>query len=347
MLRDFPWTALLGLSLVVASIPARAEETPARQTTVAIDGTRWLINGRVTYPGAKAEGLLMNVRMVNATFEDRNRDDFDPDANTDAFLAVMPEYVGAGVRAFTFNLQGGMPGYEGALNSAFEPDGSLRGGETMGRAPSSERESYLQRIARVIDACDRQGVVVILGCYYQRQDQVLRDEDAVRAGVVHTVRWIKSQGYTNVVLEIANEFGHSGYNHRILQTPEGQAELIELARREYPKLLISTSGLGSGRIPQPVAEAADFLLPHFNDTTLDDIPARIEALKQYGKPIVCNEDDRTGKAAAEACRLSVENGASYGLMLKLHNQFQPFEFHGVADDAVFYPMLRSLTTQSN
>jgi hypothetical protein len=77
----------------------------------------------VTYPGAKAEGLLMNVRMVNATFEDRNRDDFDPDANTAAFLAVMPEYVEAGVRAFTFNLQGGMPGYEGALNSAFEPDG--------------------------------------------------------------------------------------------------------------------------------------------------------------------------------------------------------------------------------
>jgi hypothetical protein len=46
MLRYFPLTALLGLSLVVASIPARAEEPPARQTTVAIDGTRWLINGR-------------------------------------------------------------------------------------------------------------------------------------------------------------------------------------------------------------------------------------------------------------------------------------------------------------
>ena len=271
MSHDFPLTALLGLSLVVASIPVRAEEPPARQTTVAIDGTRWLINDNVTYPRATAEGLLMNVRMVNATFEDRNRDDVDPDANTDAFLAVMPEYVGAGVRAFTFNLQGGMPGYEGALNSAFEPDGSLR-------------ESYLKRIARVIDACDRQGVVVILGCYYQRQDQVLRDEDAVRAGVGNTVRWIKSQGYTNVVLEIANEFGHGGFNHRILRTPEGQAELIELARRVYPKLLISTSGLGSGRLPRPVAEAADFLLPHFNNTTLDDIPARIEALKPYGKP---------------------------------------------------------------
>lgn len=49
--------------------------------------------------------------MVNATFEDRNRDDFDPDANTAAFLSVMPEYVGAGVRTLTFNLQGGMPGH--------------------------------------------------------------------------------------------------------------------------------------------------------------------------------------------------------------------------------------------
>ncbi|TVS18289.1 MAG: hypothetical protein EA424_11155 [Planctomycetaceae bacterium] len=334
MIRQICLAALFGTALFAPTVLVRAEEPRSERTTVAIDGTRWLINGHVTYPGSAAEGLLMNVRMVNATFEDRNRDDFDPDANTAAFLAVMPEYVGAGVRAFTFNLQGGMPGYEGALNSAFEPDGSLRDG-------------YLKRMARVIEACDRHGVIVILGCYYQRQDQVLRDEDAVRAGVVHTVRWIESQGYTNVVLEIANEFGHSGYNHRILRTPEGQVELIELARREHPKLLISTSGLGHGRLPKPVAEASDFLLPHFNDTRLVDIPARIKALKPYAKPIVCNEDDKTGKAAAEACRLSVENGASYGLMLKLHNQYQPFEFHGVADDPVFYSMLRSLTAQSN
>ena len=37
-----------------------------------------------------------------------------------------------------------MPGYEGALNSAFEPDGSLR-------------DSYLRRVRRVIEACDRHG----------------------------------------------------------------------------------------------------------------------------------------------------------------------------------------------
>jgi hypothetical protein len=42
-----------------------------------------------------------------------------------------------------------------------------------------------------------------------------------------------------------------------------------------------------------------------------------------GKPIVCNESDKTDQAA-EACRLSVANGASYGLILKLHNRQQPF-----------------------
>src|SRR5438552_2637983 len=84
--------------------------------------------------GTTAEGLLLNVRMVNAVFEDRKRPTFDADRNTDAFIKRLPDYVAAGVRAITLNLQGGMPGYEGAVNSAFWPDGSLRPG-------------YLRRVA--------------------------------------------------------------------------------------------------------------------------------------------------------------------------------------------------------
>ena len=68
----------------------------------------------------------MNVRVVNAVFEDRERPEFDAEANADEFIAAIPAYVGLGVRAFTLNLQGGFPGYEGAVNSAFRPDGSLR-----------------------------------------------------------------------------------------------------------------------------------------------------------------------------------------------------------------------------
>src|SRR5262249_43934334 len=161
----------------------------------------WHLNGAVTYRGAKAEGLLMNVRMVNAVFEDANEKTrpkgFDPEANTEAFISKIPDYVAGGVRAFTLNLQGGDPGYEGAINSAFQADGSLRA-------------SYLKRVGRVIVACNRHGAIVILGCYYQRQDQILKDNDAVRAGVVNVAKWIKDSGFSNVVLEIANEFGHPG-----------------------------------------------------------------------------------------------------------------------------------------
>ncbi|HKJ68126.1 MAG TPA: hypothetical protein VKA68_09250, partial [bacterium] len=193
-------------------------------TTVGIEGTRWYINGKITYPESPAEGLLLNVRMVNATFEDAKDPDFDPEANTRQFLDHLSEYVRAGVRAFTLNLQGGFPGYEGAVNSAFRPDGTLR-------------PSYLNRMEKVIRAIGRENAVVILGCYYQRQDQILQDSTAVRQGIVNVVQWIRHRGFRNVLLEIANEYPHPGFDHAILRRPEGIVRLIRLVHREDPELL--------------------------------------------------------------------------------------------------------------
>ncbi len=138
-------------------MPSQAE------TQVAIEGTRWLINGQVVNAGSACEGMLMNVRMVNATFRDRRQPDFDADRNTDRFIAHIGDYAAHGVNAFTLCLQGGMPGYERAENSAFLADGSLNA-------------SYLARVDRVIRACDQHGVVVILGLFYQRQSKKLHDE---------------------------------------------------------------------------------------------------------------------------------------------------------------------------
>jgi len=300
-------------------------------TRLSIEGSRWRINGRPTYPGTGAEGLLMNVRMVNAVFEDRNRSDFDPEANAAEFVARIPDYVAQGVRAFTLSLQGGAPGYEGALNSAFNPDGSLR-------------PAYLARVRRVIEACDRNGAAVILSCFYQRQDQVLRDEAAIRAGVVNVARWLGGLGRGNVVLEVANEFGHKGFDHSILRSSAGQAELIRLARSTTPRLLVSTSGLGGGTLADEVSQASDFLLIHFNNTRVDDIPARVGALKRLGKPIVCNEDDKSPAGNLMSVELSVAAGASWGLMLPDLNQRFPFDFTGPADAPEIYAAIRRLTS---
>jgi CubicO group peptidase (beta-lactamase class C family) len=306
-------------------------EAVRRETRVAIKKDQWYLNSVVTYRGAKAEGRLMNVRMVNAVFEDARRPEFSADDNTTRFLLALPDYVGHGIRAFTINLQGGMPGYEGAVNSAFDPDGNLRG-------------PYLRRIRRVIEACDRRGAVIILGCFYQRQDQILRDDDAVRAGVVNVAQWIKGCGFTNVVLEIANEFGHGGFDHRLLKSGAGQVELIELAKRIHPDLLVSAGGLGDGTVPKEVARVADFLLIHFNSTKTKDIPARIKALREFGKPVVCNEDAKIGEAGAKAAEVCVANGASWGLMAEKINQHYPFAFRGAADDQAVYAAVKALTS---
>jgi len=334
---------ILGASLVWLVTAGRHEsalaqgiDTPSaaangtHSTSVSLVNGHWYLNQKVTYRGTLAEGLLLNVRMVNAVFEDRQRPDFDANANTDEFILQIPNYVSHGVRAFTLNLQGGDPGYEGAINSAFNADGTLR-------------ESYLQRVRRVIEACDQHGAVIILGCFYQRQDQTLKDEQAVRAAVLNTARWIADSGFTNVLLEIANEYGHGGFDHQILKTTAGQIELIQLAKSSAPQLLVSTSGLGDGRLAMELAGAADFLMPHLNNTKLTDIAKQLTKLKPSGKPIVCNEDDKLGQAGAQAAETCVRHGCSWGFMHVRTNQHYPFAFQGPADDPLVYGELKRLT----
>lgn len=333
--------SLAAATMLTAESAANGDDAPARpedvrtKTWIALKDARWYINGRLTYTGSGAEGLLMNVRMVNSVFEDRNpdtqREGFDPEANTAAFMAQIPDYVAHGMRAFTVSLQGGMPGYEQALNSAFEPDGTLR-------------PSYLARLRRVIEAADEAGAGVILCCYYQRQDQVLRDAGAVRAGVVNAARWVVEKGLGNVMLEIANEYPHRGFDHEILRTAQGIAELMRLAKTTAPGLLVSASGIGDGRCHREVCQAADFILVHFNGTPVEQISARVAALRGYGKAIVCNEDDKDGERGAQAAEASVRAGCSWGLMLKHVNQYEPFEFRGRHDDPVIYAKVRQLTT---
>jgi hypothetical protein len=321
-----------GVLIVVVSGVLLSGAAGAGETRIAIADGKWQLNGQASYPGTQAEGLLMNVRMINAVYEDTQRPEFDPQANTDEFIEKIPDYVAHGVRAFTVGLQGGFPGYEGAVNSAFNPDGSLR-------------DSYMARVRQVIEACDRSGAAVILSCFYQRQDQILTDDEAVRAALVNAAKWITDHGFTNVVLEIANEFGHRGFDHDLIRTVDGQVELHKLVRQTTPKLLVGTSGLGNGRYPPQLAKESDLLLIHFNNTPLQAIPERIEALREFGKPIVCNEDTKVGQDGALAAASCVEHGASWGLMLQEHNQHFPFHFDGSSDDPSVYEKLRELTSR--
>ena len=332
IMSRFRCLMLVGLFLSQTP-PSHAAKYEAR-TRVSIRAGQWHINDRVLFPGTACEGLLMNVRMVNVTFEDRRRPEFDANVNTDRFIRQIPDYHAHGVRAFTLCLQGGMPGYEGALNSAFNPDGSLR-------------PDYLARVNRVIEACDQHGIVVILGLFCQRQSKLLRDDDAIRAGLVNASRWIQKSGLRNVVVEIANEYPHRGFAHQLIRTPEGMTSLLRLAKQTAPELLFTASGYGDGKVHPDVAATCDFLTPHWNGTKVADIPARVAALKRFGKPIVCNEDDKAGNQYVATLKASVTNGCAYGLMLNEKNQYQPFEFNGAADHQDLYRALKEMTSKKS
>jgi len=315
-----------------------------QETVVSIRGEKWYYNGDVINPGSPAEGLLMNVRMVNSVFEDRGQkapeiySDFNPEMNTDAFISMIPEYVSSGVNAFTISLQGGTPGYEGAVNTAFNADGSLR-------------HDYMARVESVISACDKSHAVVNLTCFYQRQHShfsALSTKESIINALRNTVEWITEKKFTNVTLEISNEYNHGGFRNwqegAWLMSEAGQVELIRLAKQLNPSLLVSTSGIGDGRLHRSLIEAADFLLIHFNNSTINEYASIIAELKKYGKPVVCNEDDKINNKGAMALKQSVLNGSGWGYMNLKKNQTFPFRFEGVKDDPEVYGMFSKVTT---
>jgi hypothetical protein len=333
------------------------------QTAVSIDGTQILINGRPTYRGCRGiEGLLFNIRTVNATFDDtRGQVDWwdddgsrpendhagygawtSPDsafANTARFVNALPDYRAHGVLAVNLCLQGGHPlngkpwiaeghGSAGARpnghrdfynNSGFNADGTLD-------------PRYAQRISSVIEACDRLGMAALLQLFYFGQDTVFAGEAQIHASVDHAVDYLCTNGYRNVVVEIANEVMEGHYHHEVLK-PGRVAELIHRARDRAravhgQRLLVSTSeaALLSPKQWTPaqidtVFEACDVILIHGGDDVetgkvgdASDLVRKVKLIRSRPwfanrpRPILTNESQ--GEQAFESL---LQRGVSFGL----------------------------------
>jgi len=298
-----PRCTFLFLILSLAILAAQPAAKPAR-TTVSIVGDQFVINGEPTYAGRewnghKIQGLLLNARLVQGIFDDRNTNtvtrwaypdtgQWDAERNTREFLAAMPEWRRHGLLAFTINLQGGMPASgtrsQPWHNSAFESDGSLRA-------------DYLARLEKIINRADELGMVVIVGYFYFGQDERLQNEAAVTRGVDNATRWLLDRGWRNVLVEIDNECNMS-YDHAILQ-PARVHELIQRVQgtaRDGRRLLAGVSYNGGAIPKENVVRAADFLLLHGNSTPdpkkVAGMVIQTRAVPGYTpKPILFNEDD--------------------------------------------------------
>jgi len=272
-------------------------------TRVEIHGDDFWIDSAPTYAGRtwrdlRLEGLLLNSRMVQATFDDLNprtrgrwaypdTGEWDSERNLREFVGMLPVYREHGLLAITLNFQGGSPeGYSRDQpweNSAFGSDGGLR-------------PAYADRMRRAIAAADNRGMVVILGYFYQGQDERLADEAAVVRAVDAATDFVLEGGWRNVLVEINNEC-NTRYEHSVLQ-PARVHELIQRVQaRSGGRLLTSTSYGGRGRVPEAeVARTADFVLLHGNGTSdpeliADQVRRTRDVAGYRGQPILFNEDD--------------------------------------------------------
>ena len=287
------------VALLLLAACAAPRDGADRKTEVAIRGDAFFINGKPTYAGRtwqgkKIEGLLLNSRMVQGTFDDLNPETvgrwaypdtktWDAERNTREFLTAMAEWRRRGLLAITMNLQGGSPeGYSQKQpwhNSALTATGDLR-------------PEYLARFERILDRADDLGMVVILGIFYFGQDERLQDEAAVVRGLDNALAWLKSKGYRHVIIEVNNEC-NVRYDHAILK-PERIHELIERTRRQgFP----AGTSYGGGTIPKEnVVRVSDFLLLHGNGvkepTKIAEMVRKTRAVPGYRPmPILFNEDD--------------------------------------------------------
>ncbi len=318
------------LACLCTACPDSRKETgsDSRKTKISISGEKILINQvptlkGVTWNGISLEGLLPNSRMVQGIFDDLNPETvsmwkypdtgkWDPERNTEEFVAAMPLWREHGLLGFTINLQGGSPqGYSSHQpwhNSAIDPQGNLRA-------------DYMQRLEKIMDQSDELGMVTILGIFYFGQEQRLENDEAARHAVRSTIDWLVERGYTNVMIEIANECNNNAYELSIIKEDRVD-ELITLAQelsqeKGYP-YPVSVSFNGNTLPPASVVKVSDFILIHGNGVNqperITEMVETVRAMPEYRPmPILFNEDDHYDYDAENNNMLAAfRAGASWG-----------------------------------
>lgn len=293
-------------------------------TEIAIDGPRFLIDGRPTYEGRRwrgrsIEGLLLNSRMVQAVFDDEceqtrplwrypDSGRWDADRNTDEFCAALPTYGAHGLLAVTVGLQGGgsvyTPGvYERYVNSAFGPDGRFK-------------PAYFERLSRVLGAADEAGMVVIVNFFYWRQLTRIGADATVLDIAERLSDWLLRTGRRNILVDVANE--SNAFWKRPLMEPDRIHEVIEVVqstRLNGRRLYASASTAGGDQLPSGRwLEIEDLSLPHGNGCTPQRLRDKLRRLKatdahrRRPRPICVNEDS----IFVENLEAAVEEGCSWG-----------------------------------
>ena len=297
MKRLFLLFCILGFCGYV-TLPVAANPYNSTKTKLSIEGKLFKINGKLVYSEIKGNspdvhGLLMNARFVQGIFDDKAAperfarfgwDKWDPERHTDELIKALPEWYSYGLRAITVSLQGGMP--------VFTIENSTINNNPFGEDGKTIDPAYLKRLDRLIRGADEIGMVVIVSILYQGQVDRMKGGAAIRNSIRTTSQWLKNQGFTNVIIEIANEHTVGNFRQRpLVSSPDGVTTLMEIAREESGGMPVGCSG-GGIEMFREVAECSDVILIHGNSARKENYHRFVKMVKSWNfdKPIVCNED---------------------------------------------------------
>ncbi len=183
---------------------------------LSVQGTRFYLDGKPFE--------MWGIRVVNALWDDQQ---------TQELLVAMAQYRSYGINTIGVNLQGGSPGFEidangkWYSNSGFGSDGSLT-------------PEYMERLRAILERARELDMVVNVGYFYQRQCRKKAltpnlDKDhwdspaAIYRAVRNATEWLRP--YRHVFLDIANEYGHGGYQYpEVFSTAKRPADRVPLAK---------------------------------------------------------------------------------------------------------------------
>lgn len=297
------------------------------KTKMEIVEDKFYINGKLTYSeiaDCPYQGLLMNARFIQGIYDDKNGLEryqrfgrtFEPESNTDQMIASLQEWYDTGLRAFTVGLQGGGPCFSLPLDSIDN--------NPYGKDGKEVDSAYLKRLAKVIDAADEIGMVVIVSLFYGMQSRYLEDDDAVERATHMICRWLGERGDQNVIIEIANEHNTGAYEcHKVLHQENGILRLMEIAKQESGGMPVSCSGTG-GYFSERIAQASDVILIHGNEVTRNQFYNIIRKAKEIkpARPIVTNEDSQ----ALSQMGVTFKTGVSWGYYNNMTKQEPPVDW---------------------
>jgi hypothetical protein len=168
--------------------------------------------------------LVVGLRVSNALISDQTAEDL---------IANLDVYKSFGVNTLSVFFMGSRFGDV----KGYRPDGSLD-------------PAYAARMGRIIEAADRRGMVVLVGCLYwgnSRAKYVEWTQKEANAAAANTAGWLARNNYRNVFVDVDNEgmalFG-AGFDNR---------QMVLAAKRAAPDILVGTNFKGQ---PPPEADLA-------------------------------------------------------------------------------------------